>query len=122
MPYKTQELPSQKAQRERFVKLAPQRNVQFPWDFRREEKDFGFDCSDYVRASMPTNAETTLRWALDSEQPIFGPVSVGQPRQGADFAEPALQGCPALAAVGAAVDLPEGRGGIDQFRVRRIGG
>ena len=49
------------------------------------------------------------------------PVSVGQP-PGADFAEPALQARPALAAVGAAVDLPEGRGGIDQLRVRRVGG
>src|SRR5262245_51205767 len=65
--------------------------------------------------------KTTLRWALGPEQPVFGPpVSVGQPRQGADLTEAALQDRPALAAVGAAVDLPEGRGGIDQLWVRRV--
>ena len=43
-------------------------------------------------------------------------------RQGADFAKPAFQGRPALAAVGAAIDLAEGRGGIDHLWVRRVGG
>ena len=48
--------------------------------------------------------------------------SVGQPRQGTDFAKAALQRCPTLAAVGAAPDLAQGSGDINQLRVRRIDG
>src|SRR5215475_365653 len=49
-------------------------------------------------------------------------TSIRQPRESADFAEPALERSPTLSAICAAIDLAEGRGSINQLWVCSVDG